>query len=155
MPLLWALREAANLTSVKYGCGSGECGACLVLVDGQALPSCQITLAETEGRTVITVEALSRDRGHALQRALVEEQAVQCGYCTPGIVIAGVALLQNNPAPSDAEIKSALTNLCRCGVYPRLIRAIRRALEDIALRGDVSGALGAIPDSDASESKGA
>lgn len=126
-PLLWALREAANLTGTKYGCGVGDCGACMVLVDGDALRSCLISLAEAEGRVVTTIEGLSRDRAHPVQQALVAEQAIQCGFCTPGIAISAVALLARNSDPSDDEIKAAVPNLCRCGVYPRLIPAIRRA----------------------------
>ena len=126
-PLLWALRDASNLTGTKYGCGVGDCGACMVLVDGEALRSCLISLAESEGRFVTTIEALSRDRSHPVQQALVAEQAIQCGFCTPGIVIAAAALLARNADPSEKDIRDAVPNLCRCGVYPRLVRAIRRA----------------------------
>ena len=126
-PLLFALREAANLTGTKYGCGVGDCGACMVLVDGEALRSCLITIGEAEGRVVTTIEGLSRDRSHPVQQALVAEQAIQCGFCTPGIAIAAAALLTHNADPSEADIKAAITNLCRCGVYPRLVRAIQRA----------------------------
>ena len=126
-PLLWALRDAANLTGTKYGCGVGDCGACMVLVDGEALRSCLLSLAEAEGRSVTTIEALSRDGSHPVQQALVEEQAIQCGFCTPGIAIAAAALLARNANPSDADIKAAIPNLCRCGVYPRLIRAVQKA----------------------------
>ena len=126
-PLLWALRDASNLTGTKYGCGNGDCGACMVLVDNTALRSCLITLEEAEGRFVTTIEGLSRDRSHPVQQAMVAEQAIQCGFCTPGIVMAAAALLQRNPAPSKEEIEEAVPNLCRCGVYPRLVRAIQRA----------------------------
>ncbi len=126
-PLLWALRDAANLTGTKYGCDDGSCGACMVLVDGAALRSCLITLAEAEGRFVTTIEGLSRDRSHPVQQALVAEQAIQCGYCTPGIAIAAAALIANNPSPSQEDIEAAIPNLCRCGVYPRLVEAIQRA----------------------------
>ena len=126
-PLLWALRDAANLTGTKYGCGVGDCGACMVLVDGEAMRSCLISLAEAEGREVITIEALSQDRSHPVQQALVAEQAIQCGFCTPGIAISAAALLARNADPSEAEIKAAIPNLCRCGVYPRLVRAVQRA----------------------------
>lgn len=126
-PLLWALRDAANLTGTKYGCGEGDCGACMVHVDGEALRSCLITIGEAEGRLITTIEGLSRDRSHPVQQAMVAEQAIQCGFCTPGIVMAAAALLDRNPAPNEAEIKAAVPNLCRCGVYPRLVRAIERA----------------------------
>ena len=126
-PLLWALRDAANLTGTKYGCGVGDCGACMVLVDGAATRSCLLSLAEAEGRSVTTIEGLSRDRSHPVQQALVAEQAIQCGFCTPGIAISAAALLAQNADPSEAEIKAAVPNLCRCGVYPRLVRAIQRA----------------------------
>ena len=126
-PLLWALRDAANLTGTKYGCGEGDCGACMVHVDGEALRSCLITISEAEGRFITTIEGISRDRSHSVQQALVAEQAIQCGYCTPGIAMAASALLAKTAAPSEAEIKAAIPNLCRCGVYPRLVRAIERA----------------------------
>ena len=125
-PLLWALRDAANLTGTKYGCGVGDCGACMVLVDGAALRSCLVTIGEAEGREIVTIEGLSRDRSHPVQQALVAEQAIQCGFCTPGIAIAAAALLAKNPDPGEDEIKAAIPNLCRCGVYPRLVRAIER-----------------------------
>ena len=140
MPLLYALREAANLTGTK-SCGGGDCvGACMVMVDGTALRSCRITLAEAEGRFITTIEGLSRDRSHPLQQAMVAEQAIQCGYCTPGIVMAGTALLQRNVAPSRADIEEAVQNMCRCGVYPRLVRAIERAGRVMQRRESISAA---------------
>jgi isoquinoline 1-oxidoreductase alpha subunit len=126
-PLLHALREAANLTGTKYGCGTGDCHACTVIVDGEALRSCLVTIAEAEGRYVTTIEGLSRDRSHPVQQALVAEQAIQCGFCTPGIALAAAALLARNANPTPDQIKTAVPNLCRCGVYPRLVRAIERA----------------------------
>ena len=126
-PLLWALRDAANLTGTKYGCGNGDCGACMVLIDGEALRSCLVTLAEVEGRSVTTIEGLSADRSHPVQQALVAEQAIQCGFCTPGIAIAAAALLARNADPTAEDIAQSVPNLCRCGVYPRLVRAIQRA----------------------------
>lgn len=126
-PLLWALRDAANLTGTKFGCGNGDCGSCMVMVDGAALRSCLITIAEAEGRFITTIEGLSRDRSHPVQQALVAEQAIQCGFCTPGIAMAAASLIQRNAAPSEEEIKAAIPNLCRCGVYPRLVKAIQRA----------------------------
>ena len=133
-PLLWALRDAANLTGTKYGCGTGECGACTVDVDGEAVRSCQMTIAEAEGRFVTTIEGLSRDRSHAVQQAWAAEQVTQCGYCDPGFIMAISVLLRKNPNPSDAEIEASLTNICRCGIYPRIKPAIRRAIH--ILRGD-------------------
>lgn len=127
MPLLWALRDAANLTGTKYGCGVGDCWACTVMVDGAALRACLITLAECEGRFVVTIEGLSRDGAHPVQQAMVAEQAIQCGFCTPGIVMSAAALLARNADPSEAEIAQAIPHLCRCGVHPRLVRAVRRA----------------------------
>ncbi len=127
IPLLFALRDAANLTGSKYGCGVGDCGACMVLIDGEALRSCLVTLAEAEGRVVTTIEGLSRDRSHPVQQAMVAEQAIQCGFCTPGIVMAAAGLIARNPSPTEADIIAAVPNLCRCGVYPRLVRAIERA----------------------------
>lgn len=139
-PLLWALRDAANLTGTKYGCGAGDCGACMVLIDGEALRSCLITLAEAEGRFVTTIEGLSRDRSHPVQQALVAEQAIQCGFCTPGIAISAAALLKRNASPSADEITQAIPNLCRCGVYPRLVRAIERASKVIRREETISAA---------------
>lgn len=126
-PLLWALRDAANLTGTKYGCGTGECGACMVIVDGTAMPSCTLTLGEAEGRSVTTIEGLSPDRSHPVQQAFVAEQAIQCGFCTPGLVMAAAALLARNGDPTEQDIAAALPNICRCGVYPRLVRTVQRA----------------------------
>ena len=137
VPLLWALRDAANLTGTKYGCGTGECGACMVIVDGQAMPSCTLTLGEAEGRTVTTIEGLSPDRNHPVQQAFIAEQAIQCGFCTPGMVIAAAALLAGHTNPTEADITTAITNICRCGVEPRLVRTIQRAGR--ILRGEEKG----------------
>ena len=124
-PLLWALREATNLTGTKYGCGVGDCGACMVLVDGEALRSCLVTVAEAEGRTITTIEGLSRDRSHPVQQALVAEQAIQCGFCTPGMVLTTTALLRDNKNPSVEDVKKALGGvLCRCGAYPKILEAV-------------------------------
>ncbi len=139
-PLLWALRDAANLTGTKFGCGNGDCGACMVIVDGAAIRSCLVSLAEVEGRFVTTIEALSRDRSHPLQQAMVAEGAIQCGFCTPGVVMAGAALLARNPAPGDDDIAAAIDNLCPCGTYPRVVRAIRRAGR-VLRRAEVIGAV--------------
>ena len=135
-PLLWALRDVANLTGTKYGCGTGDCGACLVLADGEPLPACTLSLAEAEGRSVTTIEGLAQRSGgaarHPVIQALIDEQAIQCGFCTPGLVIAIVGLLARNPRPADDEIRTALTNICRCGVYPRLLAAVRRVTGPVA-----------------------
>lgn len=126
-PLLWALRDASNLTGTKFGCGQGDCGACIVDIDGEPLRSCLVTLAEAEGRFVTTIERLSVDRSHPLQQAFVAAGAVQCGFCTPGMIMAAAALLKKNASPTDADIDAAITNICRCGVYPRVRDAIQRA----------------------------
>lgn len=126
-PLLWALRDASNLTGTKYGCGSGECGACTVDIDGAAVRSCQVTIGSLEGTFVTTIEGLSEGGDHPIQRALLAMNVVQCGYCIPGVVMAAAALLRKNRNPSDEEIAGAITNLCRCGIYPRLTDAIGRA----------------------------
>lgn len=142
-PLLWALRDASNLTGTKYGCGAGDCGACMVLVDGEAMRSCQLSLAEAEGRYVVTIEGLSKGGAHPVQQALVAEQAIQCGFCTPGIVMSAAALLSRNANPSDSEIKAGIPNLCRCGVYPRLVRAVQQA--DAAMRDEEAAGVAPSP----------
>lgn len=139
-PLLWALRDASNLTGAKYGCGTGECGACIVDVDGRAVKSCLVPIAQVEGAFVTTIEGLSRDRSHPVQQALVAENAVQCGFCTPGIVMAAAVLLKRNPDPDAAAIAAAIPNLCRCGVQPRLVRAIQRAARVAAGRETIAAA---------------
>jgi len=126
-PLLWALRDAANLTGTKYGCGAGHCGACTVHLAGAAVRSCQVPVGAAAGKPITTIEGLSPDRSHPVQQALVAEQAIQCGFCTPGIAIAAAALIERNADPSEDDIKQAIANLCRCGVYPRLVSAIQRA----------------------------
>ncbi|MFN3387304.1 MAG: (2Fe-2S)-binding protein [Allosphingosinicella sp.] len=126
-PLLWALRDASNLTGTKYGCDDGSCGACTVHIDGQAVRSCRVRIADLEGSFVTTIEALSRDRSHPVQQAWAAESVPQCGYCQPGMIMAAAALLEGNAAPSDAEMDAAMGNICRCGTYPRIREAIRRA----------------------------
>ena len=126
-PLLWALRDASNLTGAKYGCGTGHCGACTVDVDGEAVRACQLSIGAAEGTFVVTIEGLSRDRSHPVQRAMLENNTIQCGYCVPGIVMAASVLLKKNKHPSDDEIKKAIPNICRCGIYPRLLDALRKA----------------------------
>jgi isoquinoline 1-oxidoreductase alpha subunit len=126
-PLLWALRDASNLTGTKYGCGTGECGSCTVDIDGAAVRSCQIPIGQIEGAFVTTIEGLSRERDHPVQLAFIAGNVSQCGFCIPGIVMAAAVLLKKNSDPSEADIRDAVTNLCRCGVYPRLVDAIQRA----------------------------
>jgi isoquinoline 1-oxidoreductase subunit alpha len=126
-PLLWALRDASNLTGTKYGCGTGDCGACMVDIDGRAVMSCTVTIGTLQGAFVTTIEGLSRDRSHPVQQAWVAENVPQCGFCQPGMIMAVASLLRVNTQPSDAEIDAAITNLCRCGTYPRIRQAIRRA----------------------------
>lgn len=148
-PLLWALRDASNLTGTKYGCGTGHCGACTVDVDGRAVRSCRMTIAEAEGTYVTTIEGLSRDRTHPVQLALIADGIVQCGFCVPGIVMAAQALIRRNPDPDEATIRAGITNICRCGIYPRLIDAIVRAAR--AARGEEVIPAGASPDIDAAD----
>jgi isoquinoline 1-oxidoreductase subunit alpha len=126
-PLVVALREGSNLTGTKNGCGTGDCGTCTVDIDGEAIRSCTISIADCEGRFVTTIEALSPDRSHPVQQAWALEQVTQCGFCDPGFIMAIAALLKRNPEPSDGEIDAAITNLCRCGIFPRVRLAIRRA----------------------------
>ncbi len=126
-PLLWALRDASNLTGTKFGCGAGDCGACTVDIDGEAIRSCQVTIKEAEGRFVTTIEGLSRDRSHPLQQAFVADNVSQCGFCIPGVIMAAAVLLKKVPNPSDDDINGAITNICRCGIYPRLRDSIKRA----------------------------
>jgi isoquinoline 1-oxidoreductase alpha subunit len=126
-PLLWALRDASNLTGTKYGCGTGVCGACTVNIDGKAVRSCRVPIGQLEGSFVTTIEALARDRSHPVQQAWVAESVPQCGYCQSGMIMAAAALLDRNDNPSDADIDAAITNICRCGTYPRIREAIRRA----------------------------
>ena len=128
MPLLWALRDLLGLTGTKFGCGVAACGACTVHVDGRAVRSCVTPLAAVAGKRIVTIEALgSAERPHALQRAWVEHQVPQCGYCQSGMLMAAAALIATNRAPSDAEIDAAISNICRCGTYPRIRAAIKTA----------------------------
>lgn len=127
--LLYALRFELGLTGTKYGCGEGECGACTVLLEGIPVRSCQVTVDQLEGASVVTVEGLATGgRPNAVQRAFAELGAFQCGFCTPGMVVSATALLRTNPRPSNAEIRAALEgNLCRCCGYTRILAAVRRA----------------------------
>lgn len=126
-PLLWALRDASNLTGTKYGCGTGECGACTVDIDGAAVRSCQVSIGSIEGAFVTTIEGLSRERDHPVQLAFIDGNVPQCGFCIPGMVMAAAVLLKNTPDPSEEDVRKAITNLCRCGIYPRLVDAVLRA----------------------------
>ena len=129
-PLLWVLRDTWNLTGTKFGCGIGQCGACTVILDGDAVRSCLTPLSRASGKQVTTIEGLSRDRSHPMQRAWLLEQVPQCGYCQSGQTMAAVVLLRANPHPTDEDINDAMTgNLCRCGTYHRIRRAIHRAAE--------------------------
>jgi isoquinoline 1-oxidoreductase alpha subunit len=128
-PLLWALREDAGLLGPKYGCGIAQCGACRVLINGESTPSCSVSLGSVNGASITTIEGLSDQDGtlSLLQQAWIDEQVPQCGYCQPGFLIAATALLAQVPRPSDAQIDDAITNICRCGTYSRVRKAIHRA----------------------------
>jgi len=125
-PLLWALREASNLTGTKHGCDDGGCGACTVIVDSRAERSCQLAIGALEGASVTTIEGLPGGRSHPVQQAWLAEQVTQCGFCEPGFIMAIAALLQASPRPSQQQVE-ALPNRCACGAQPRILRAIRRA----------------------------
>jgi isoquinoline 1-oxidoreductase alpha subunit len=125
-PLLWVLRDECGLTGTKYGCGAGLCGVCTVHLDGAAVRSCMLPVAAAEGAEVTTIEGLAPDpRLHPLQQAWLDEDVSQCGYCQPGMLMAAAALLKENPRPSAEELAAGLQVLCRCGTYPRVLRAIR------------------------------
>jgi isoquinoline 1-oxidoreductase alpha subunit len=130
MPLLWALRDLLKLTGTKYGCGKALCGACTVHMDGQPIRACVTPLSAVAGKKITTIEGLSADGGHPVQRAWIELDVVQCGWCQSGQVLAAAALLEANNNPSDADIDAAMDgNICRCGTYPRIRAAIKRAAE--------------------------
>jgi len=130
-PLLWVIRDTLGYTGTKFGCGIGLCGACTVLLDGKAVHSCITPMSTVDGKKVVTIEGLSKNGDHPLQKAWLEEQVSQCGYCQPGQIMAAVGLLENNPKPTDEEIKTAMSgNLCRCGTYLRITKAIRRVVEE-------------------------
>jgi isoquinoline 1-oxidoreductase alpha subunit len=128
-PLLWVLRDSLKLTGTKFGCGIAQCGACTVLIDGQATRSCSVALSDVGGKAVTTIEGLSADGTHPVQLAWIEFDVPQCGYCQSGQIMAAVALLKDKPKPSDADINREMTNICRCGTYPRIRAAIHRAAE--------------------------
>ncbi len=143
-PLLWALRDASNLTGTKYGCGTGQCGACTVDIDGAAVRSCQTTIGSIEGTFVTTIEGLSRERAHPVQQAWLAKNVPQCGFCMPGMIMAAAVLIKQNRDPSEDDIREAITNLCRCGVYPRIVEAVQLAAR--VQRGDETVEGGPRPD---------
>ena len=131
-PLLWVLRDYLNLTGTKFGCGVAQCGACTVHLDGQAVRSCQTTVAQAAGKKITTIEGLDPNGRHPLQVAWIAEQVPQCGYCQSGQIMQAAALLSKNPNPSDADIVTAMSgNICRCATYPRIKRAIKRAASGV------------------------
>jgi len=130
-PLLWVLRDNLGLTGTKFGCGIAQCGSCTVHIDGAPARSCAIAISTVAGKRVTTIEGLSRDRSHPVQRAWIAEEVPQCGYCQSGQIMAAVALLEANPAPTDADIDAAMTNICRCGTYQRIRAAIHRAAGEV------------------------
>jgi aerobic-type carbon monoxide dehydrogenase small subunit (CoxS/CutS family) len=127
--LLWVLRDELELTGSKYGCGEGQCGACTVLVDGAPIRSCITRASTVAGKQITTIEGVAQNgRLHPLQEAFIQADAMQCGYCTPGMIVSGVALLKKTPHPSEAEIRRAMEgNVCRCGTYPRIVAAVQLA----------------------------
>ena len=134
-PLLYVLRNDLKLKGARFGCGLGQCGACTVIVDGKAVQSCDVPVSAVTGKEITTIEGIGTlDAPHPLQRAFIAQQAAQCGYCASGIIMAAKALLDQNPSPSEAEIRAALEgNLCRCGTHVRILRAIRMAASGAAL----------------------
>lgn len=128
-PLLWVLRDHLAMTGTKYGCGINQCGACTVTIDGQAARSCNIPAAQAVGKSIVTIEGLSPDRTHAVQKAWAELDVPQCGFCQSGQIMAAVGLLSKNAKPSDADIDQAMNNLCRCGTYLKIRAAVKRAAE--------------------------
>ena len=128
-PLLWVLRDTVKLTGTKFGCGVGACGACTVHVDGEAVRSCSYTLEDAAGKEVTTIEGIGKEKQSAVQMAWIKEQVPQCGYCQSGMIMAVSALLEENPNPSDEDIDASITNICRCGTYPRIRKAIHEAVK--------------------------
>ncbi len=128
-PLLWAIRDTVNLTGTKYGCGIQQCGACTVLIEKRPVRSCGITVGEVGDKDITTIEGLSPDSSHPVQKAWVAEQVPQCGYCQSGQILAAVSLLERKPNPTDKDIDRGMLNLCRCGTYTRVRKAIHRASE--------------------------
>jgi isoquinoline 1-oxidoreductase subunit alpha len=128
-PLLWAIRDAVGLTGTKFGCGIAQCGACTVHIDGIAMRSCSVPIGAVAGKKITTIEGLSPDSKHPVQQAWLAEDVPQCGWCQSGQIMAVAAFLKQNPKPSDADIDANITNICRCGTYERLRRAIHRAAD--------------------------
>ena len=128
-PLLWVIRDVLNLTGTKYGCGIQQCGACTVLIKGRPVRSCGVTIVEVAGKEITTIEGLSDDNSHPVQKAWIAEQVPQCGYCQSGQILTAVSLLQRNQNPSDQLINRTMNGLCRCGTYPRIRKAIHKAGE--------------------------
>ena len=141
-PLLWVLRDTIGLTGTKYGCGAGLCGACTVHVDGVATRSCQVPLGSLKDANITTIEGLSADGSHPVQRAWIAAQVPQCGYCQSGMIMAAVALLRDKPRPNAADIAAAMTNICRCGTYPRVAQAIALAAAGTTGTTGATGATG-------------
>ena len=129
MPLLWALRDELGIVGTKFGCGAGLCGACTVLIDGNATRTCITPVSDVAGKTILTIEGLGANELHPVQKAWIEVDAPQCGYCQSGQIMAAVALIAHNPDPSDADIDAEMSNICRCGTYPRMRAAVHRAAE--------------------------
>lgn len=126
-PLLWVIRDEVGLTGTKFGCGVGACGACTVLLDGEPTRSCVLPLSAVAGKSITTIEGLSADKSHPVQKAWIAESVPQCGYCQSGMILTAAALLKRKTQPTDTEIDSAMTNICRCGTYDRVRKAIHRA----------------------------
>ena len=131
MPLLWVLRDVIGLTGAKYGCGMALCGACTVHLDGETVRACVLPVSAAVGKNVLTIEGLSPNGTHPLQKAWIAEQVPQCGYCQPGMVMAAAALLKKKPTPTDADIDAEITNICRCGTYTRIRKAIHAAAKNV------------------------
>jgi isoquinoline 1-oxidoreductase alpha subunit len=128
-PLLWVLRDELALTGTKFGCGMGMCGACTVLLDGRLARSCIVPVSAVNGQSIMTIEGLSKDKSHPVQRAWIEASVPQCGYCQSGMILAAAVLLQEKPNPTDHDIDMGVTNICRCGTYSRVRKAIHRAAQ--------------------------
>jgi isoquinoline 1-oxidoreductase alpha subunit len=133
MPLLWVIRDFAGLTGTKFGCGMAQCGACTIHLDGTAVRSCVLPVSAVAGKKITTIEGLSPDRSHPVQKAWIEHQVPQCGYCQSGQIMSAAALLKGNPKPTDTDIDAAMQgNICRCGTYPRIRKAIHSAASALA-----------------------